>query len=214
MRRFGTRITAVCLALLLPVGGAAGGDRPGAFDYYVLALSWSPTWCALEGRARGAAQCDRPLGWILHGLWPQHERGWPADCPTSASPPSRAATAEMSDIMGSSGLAWHQWKKHGTCSGLSATDYFAASRAAWNRISRPAAFRELADDVTLPAALVEAAFLKENPALSADGVTVTCRSDRIQEVRICLTRDLEPRECGADTRRDCTARSALLEAVR
>ena len=120
------------VALLLTVSLArADGEESGAFDYYVLSLSWSPTWCALEGDARDAEQCDAAHGWILHGLWPQYHRGYPAFCPTSAPPPARSETAGMADIMGSGGLAWHQWKKHGTCSGLAAGDYFRLARTSF-----------------------------------------------------------------------------------
>ena len=122
---------AIGLTALTPrPAGASGEERgapAGAFDYYVLALSWSPNWCAREGDARGAEQCERDLGWSLHGLWPQYTAGWPAFCPSPEAPPSRSATRAMSDIMGSSGLAWHQWRKHGTCTGDSAADYFSKS---------------------------------------------------------------------------------------
>ena len=121
------------LALLLVAGVArAEGEPAGEFDYYVLSLSWTPSWCAIEGDARESEQCDpgQGYGFTLHGLWPQYERGWPSYCPTSERAPSRAMTADMIDIMGSSGLAWHQWRKHGVCSGLSATDYYALSREA------------------------------------------------------------------------------------
>jgi len=38
----------ICIGLL-PLTLAASEARAGDFDYYVLALSWSPTWCALGG---------------------------------------------------------------------------------------------------------------------------------------------------------------------
>lgn len=194
----------------------AEGKRAGDFDYYVLALSWSPTWCALEGDARGADQCDdrHDYGWTLHGLWPQNERGWPSYCRTSFRDASRGLTRSMADIMGSGGLAWHQWKKHGRCSGLSAEVYFQASRNAFDAIARPQVFRKLKDPVKLPAKVVEEAFLKENPRLTDDMLTVTCRDRRIQEVRICLTKDLDPRVCGSDVIRDCTQSDALFDPVR
>ena len=120
----------------------ADGEEAGDFDYYVLSLSWSPTWCALEGIARNSPQCDadRDLGWVLHGLWPQYERGWPAYCRTGARDPSRSDTAAMADIMGTSGSAWHQWKKHGRCSGLSSDAFYALSRDAYERVTQPEVF--------------------------------------------------------------------------
>ncbi|MGA0616657.1 ribonuclease T2 family protein [Paracoccus sp. KR1-242] len=180
-------------------------DRAGEFDYYVLSLSWSPSWCAQEKGRDDAGQCDpgRALGFTVHGLWPQHEQGWPSDCRTDARDPSRRETRQMANLMGSGGLAWYQWKKHGRCSGLSAHDYFATMREAAERVHLPDVLQRLSRDVTLPADVVEAAFLETNPAMTRDGITVTCRDRALQEVRICLTRDLEPRACAPDSRRDC-----------
>lgn len=194
----------------------ADGERSGEFDYYVLALSWSPNWCELEGDARQSPQCDprEDFGWTLHGLWPQYHRGWPSFCRTNERPPSRSMTKGMTDLMGSSGLAWHQWKKHGSCSGLSARDYYALSRQAYGQVIRPPVFRKLDRAVKLPAAVVEEAFLKANPEIEPDGLTVTCKSGHIQEVRVCLSRDLAPVPCGRDVVRDCTMRDALLTPVR
>ena len=194
----------------------AEGERAGDFDYYVLSLSWSPTWCALEGDSRNSPQCDddRDFGWVLHGLWPQYERGWPSYCRTDMRNPSRSDTAGMADIMGTSGSAWHQWNKHGRCSGLSSDDYFAIAREAYGRIVRPDIFRRLKDPVRLPASVVEEAFLESNPGLSRDQITVTCKSGRIEEARICLTRTLELRDCGSDVNRDCRMTDALFEPVR
>ncbi|EEE37919.1 Ribonuclease T2 family protein [Rhodobacteraceae bacterium KLH11] len=208
------------LLVLLAFAGASpaltDGEKAGAFDYYVLALSWSPNWCAREGDARDADQCDarHDHGWILHGLWPQYHQGWPAFCRTSEAPPSRRMTREMEDIQGSSGLAWHQWKKHGTCSGLSAPDYFALSRQAYEKVVRPQVFRRLEASVKLPAAVVEEAFLKANPALEADMITITCKQGYIEEARLCLSRDLEPVPCGRDVVRDCTAKDAQFDPIR
>ncbi|QBY02265.1 ribonuclease T [Rhodophyticola sp. CCM32] len=207
----------VLLAWVLMAGMAqAEGEPTGIFDYYVLSLSWTPTWCAVEGDDRGADQCDpgQGYGFTLHGLWPQFESGWPSFCPTRARAPSRGMTGAMVDIMGSGGLAWHQWRKHGVCSGLTAPDYFALSREAYERVTRPDLLRRLDQEVRLPAAVIEEAFLEANPDLEPDMLTVTCRSGRIQEVRVCLTRALEPRVCGADVVRDCTLGNALFSPMR
>ena len=194
----------------------ADGEKAGQFDYWVMALSWSPNWCALEGDARRSPQCDlgRDFGWTLHGLWPQYHRGWPAFCPTVERQPSRGQTEAMADIMGTSGLAWYQWKKHGVCSGLTASDYYALSRRAYDSIIRPPVFRQLTKPVRLPAKVVEEAFLKANPGLEPDMITVTCASRRIQEVRVCLSRSLSPVPCGRDAVTDCRMMDALIDPVR
>lgn len=202
---------ALCLAC-----PAFAEDVAGDFDYYVLSLSWSPSWCALEGDARQSPQCDasEDHGWILHGLWPQYERGYPANCRTNFRPPSRGDTAEMADIMGTSGLAWHQWRKHGVCSGLDPDDYFALSRLAYAKINRPDVFRRLQSSVTLPASVIEDAFLSANKDLKADQITITCKDRFIQEARVCLTRSLEFRDCGRDVIRDCTMSNAQFDPIR
>ena len=211
------RMIKTLFALCLMAGQAfADNDRAGEFDYYVLALSWSPSWCAEEGDARGSDQCHprHDFGFTLHGLWPQYEKGWPSFCRTTARDPSRSQTNAMADIMGTGGLAWYQWKKHGRCSGLSAVDYFALSRRAYDAVVRPPVLRGIKDVMSIPPKVIEAAFLEQNHDLTADGVTVTCKSGRLQEVRVCLTRDLTPRDCAVDVVRDCRARSVKTPPIR
>lgn len=196
------------IATIVAALGAAAAPpsaRAADFDYYLMALSWSPSWCAAEGDER-AEQCapDRALGFVLHGLWPQFEEGWPEHCDSPHSDPSRRDTEAMADVMGSGGLAWRQWRKHGRCTGLSADDYFALSRAAFASVERP----HPAESAT--AAEVEAVFVAANPGLGAEELVVTCREGFVREVRVCLTPALEPRRCGADVERGaCRARGAL-----
>ena len=205
----------VLLAALLPAPAALAQDVAGRFDYYVLSLSWSPSWCASEGGTKDAEQCalGKRTGFVVHGLWPQYEQGWPEDCRTPAGDPARRDTRAMADIMGSPGLAWYQWKKHGRCSGLRAEAYFSEVRKAAAQIVIPDLLRRLNRDMSLPATVVEGAFIDANPSLTRDGVTVTCRDRALQEVRICLTRDLAPRACAVDARRDCKG-SFLMAAPR
>ena len=209
-------VKSLALASLCASPLMAEGERAGDFDYYVLSLSWSPTWCAIEGDGRNSPQCDprEDFGWVLHGLWPQFHRGWPSFCHTIERNPPRHLTDEMADIMGTSGLAWYQWKKHGRCSGLSAEAYYDLSRRAYESITRPEVFRKLTKPVTLPSRVVEEAFLKANPALEPDMITITCRDGYIQEARICLSRSLDPVPCGQDTVRDCRLDNARLDPVR
>ncbi|WP_106745049.1 ribonuclease T2 family protein [Yoonia maritima] len=202
--------------LLLITSSAQAQDAAGDFDYYVLSLSWSANWCELEGDARNSPQCDESenFDWVLHGLWPQYDHGYPSFCNTPHRAPSRSQTGDMADIMGTSGLAWHQWRKHGVCTGLSAQDYYALSREAYARVVRPPVFRTIDRDITVPASVIEEAFLKDNPDLSADQITITCKSNYIQEARICMTRDLEFRTCGPDVIRDCRMTNAQFSPMR
>ena len=193
----------------------AEGEPAGGHDYWVLALSWQPGWCAVEGDARGAEGCARPgLGWTLHGLWPQYERGWPSWCEAERAGPSAREVSAMAEIMGSATLAGYQWRKHGACSGLSGSDYLALSRLAYEGVRRPEVLRRVEEPTRIPPSVVEAAFLEANPGLEPDGVTITCREGRILEARICLDRELEPRRCGADVLRDCAESGPVLEPVR
>jgi ribonuclease T2 len=197
------RLWIAALMLTLTAGAPL---RAGDFDYWLLALSWSPAWCATE--ARGAVeQCDpeRNLGFVLHGLWPQYEDGWPEFCTSTARDPSRRQTAAMADVMGSGGLAWYQWKKHGRCTALEAQEYFDLARLAFTLTARPDLDRRMSADA------IEAAFLALNPGLAPDDMVVTCRDGLVREVRLCLTRELEPRPCGEDVARSaCGMRGPLV----
>jgi ribonuclease T2 len=210
-------IAIAALALILqPFPVFADGERAGDFDYYVMSLSWSSNWCALEGDARGEDQCDprHNYTFILHGLWPQNESGWPSYCRTGERDPSRGQSAAMEDIMGSRGLAWYQWKKHGRCTGLSADTYFDTARRAYESITIPPIFARIDKRLKVPARVIEQAFIDSNARLAPDMITITCDRGMIQEARICLTKGLEPRKCGADAIRDCTMSDAVLNAVR
>lgn len=213
MRKLWAWVAGFCLA-----SGAAWaeGEPAGTFDYYVMALSWSPNWCALQGDSRRDPQCARGTGttFVLHGLWPQFDEGWPSYCRTGQADPSRGDTAAMADVFGGAGAAFYQWKKHGRCSGLSARDYYSLARRAFASVTIADVFTRIDTDLTLPATVIEDAFLEANPGLRRDQITVTCKQGLIQEVRLCLTRDLHPRRCGNDTIRDCRLDDAGLKAVR
>ncbi|MEN0088409.1 MAG: ribonuclease T [Pseudomonadota bacterium] len=183
---------------------SADSDSDADFDFYLLALSWSPTFCA-DGQ-RDPQQCGvgKRFGFVTHGLWPQYERGFPADCSTSEPREvSRRIEDAMLDIMPSRGLVRHQWRKHGTCSGLSQRDYFAKVRAATESISIPGQFRNATSPRRLSAREVENAFATTNPKLDANEMAVRCDRRRVKEVRICLTKGLEPRACREVDARGC-----------
>ncbi len=212
MRHILLALAAMCWAASVRAEGESAGD----FDYYVMSLSWSSAWCALEGDARDDPQCDtgRGLTFVLHGLWPQYEDGWPSYCRTGERDPSRSETAAMADIMGGAGLAFYQWKKHGRCSGLSSAAYFSTARVAYEDVQIPLVFSRISKPLTVPASVVEDAFLEANPGLTKDQITIICNDGLIEEVRLCLTQDLQPRDCGQDVIRDCRLKDAVLEPVR
>lgn len=192
-------------------------EQPDHQGYYVLALSWTPSWCALEGDARNDARCDTGAGkgWLVHGLWPQSEDGgWPEFCATQARGPSAADLTQMLPVMGSEGLARHQWNKHGTCSGLGAAQYFAQTRAAFAAFDLPDLQQEFTRGRASPAQVL-AALQARNPALGADMAIVTCRSGDVQEVRVCLDDTLQPRACDAQLlSRACQRRDMSIPAIR
>ena len=206
-------LRAALAALFLVVAPAPlAAAEPGDFDFYVLALSWSPSYCANEGVNADQRQCrgDLRRGFVLHGLWPQYERGYPESCPTQhpLRVPDRLARS-MLDIMPSPGLVGYQWRKHGTCTGLDQTRYFETARDAYDRVRVPDAFRHIDEDTAVSANAIEAAFVAANPGLSPTAVAVACKGGRMAEIRICMTDQLEFRSCREVDRAGC--RSADIE---
>lgn len=194
---------------------AAGPARSG-FDYYILALSWSPGFCAEPDNAeRSPGQCGaaRPYALVVHGLWPQYEDGYPIDCPTDATPSPELVT-KMLDIMPSPDLVAHEWRRHGGCSGLGPDGYFAATRKAWNVVRVPDMLRSATTARRSSAAEIESAFLRANAGLGADEITLQCRKGRFQGVRICLDKEFAPRACGADARESCPDGPVTIAALR
>lgn len=186
------------------------------FDFYVLSLSWSPSWCAENDRAGKTAQCggDRTYGFIVHGLWPQNERGFPSFCPSRDSDRVPDALGRgLFDIIPSMGLIGHQWRKHGTCSGLDQRAYFSVLRAARERVRIPASLEAADARRQMSPAAIETALADANPGLNRQGVAVTCGGDRLDEIRICFTRNLAFRACSEIDRGGCRARDLTIPAA-
>lgn len=216
----------IATSLLLVSGSAAAlaqgqprsADPAGVFDHYLLALTWMPSFCAMTGDGRGDARCTagQRLGWQVHGLWPQHADGsWPEYCRSPHRNPSRQETGRQAGMFGASGAAWHQWNKHGTCTSLSPADYYALTRLAWEGLVLPEIFDAVTRDLVVAPAVIGAAVIEANPGLTDDMLLVTCRRDAVYELRLCLTRDLQPRPCAPQTRlRACALDAARLPALR
>src|SRR5881409_2689654 len=157
-------VAVISIALAgLALGQDLRQNRPGQFDFYVLSLSWSPSFCDAAGE-RGTPpqdQCgERPYSFVVHGLWPQYERGFPEFCQRPAPRLDRNIMTAMLDLMPAPGLIFNEWDKHGTCSGLPPRTYFETIRKARAAIKIPAEFLELSEPKTIAPADVEAAFIK------------------------------------------------------
>lgn len=205
------------LLTALAIAGAAGADeQPGDFDYYVLVMSWSPTYCQTEGR--GGRQCSgRPRHFVLHGFWPQYRRGWPDYCETDGRPwvPEQVIDG-MSDIMPGRGLIIHQYRKHGTCSGLRPSNYFEAARQAFASIRVPQRFKRISQPVRLTPGEIERSFLQANPKLRADMISIGCGPQRLRDIRVCFSKALKPTSCGGNEAqaRLCRSRRTRIPPMR
>lgn len=198
---------ALFVASLMPQVAFAQDKTPGRFDFYVLSLSWSPTFCASSRGKDSPDQCgtDRKYSFIVHGLWPQNDKGYPEFCTTKE--PRRVPDAlgrSYFDIMPSMGLIGHQWRKHGSCSGLTQSEYLAKTREAFAKITLPPGFSNVAAPQTLSAEAIEQSFMRANPGMPQTAIAVSCEGSRLEEVRICLTKDLGFRPCAEVDRKGCT----------
>jgi ribonuclease T2 len=225
-------LTAVVLALLLAVPATAQRMQPqdrsarnvaGAFDYYTLVLSWSPTYCATQPSNESDPQCrlnsPRPYAFVLHGLWPQYENGFPEYCHTRERPfVPRRTIDNMLDIMPSPRLVIHEYRKHGTCSGLDPVSYYDLSRKLFEKIKIPERFVAPEKAFFVTPGEVADAFMKANPDLDNDMLAVECRGsgNRLREIRICFSREGNFRACGSNEhpRRLCSAGRMYVPPVR
>lgn len=194
-------------------------NQAGQFDFYVLALSWSPSFCAQAaeanpGSAPPASECGaHAYPFIVHGLWPQYESGFPQNCQVPAPRLNRAIMSSMLDLMPSPGLVFSEWDRHGTCSGLSARNYFDAVRKARGLVSIPAQYGDPQRPLDVTPAAVEDAFIKSNPGLSPGGIAVACDTERLTEVRVCLSKDLKFRACPDVVAHSCQRQQVQMPAV-
>jgi ribonuclease T2 len=150
---------------------------------------------------------------VVHGLWPQYERGFPEFCQVPAPRLNRGTMSAMLDLMPAPNLIYHEWDRHGTCSGMPAGAYFDTIRKARAVVKIPPQYLDLTTALTVTGEEVAEAFAKANPGLSRDGVEVECGGRRLNELRICMTRELGFRDCPETTRRACT-RDLVMPPIR
>jgi len=194
-------------------------NEAGQFDFYVLSLSWSPSFCAAAAeRERGrtpSAQCGaRPYSFVVHGLWPQYDRGFPEYCQVPAPRLDRRIVSSMLDLMPAPHLIFNEWDKHGTCSGLSSHAYFELVRKARAAVKIPPEYVDLQAPLSVTPAAVEEAFIKANPDLSMAAMAIDCDKKRLTEVRICLSKELKFRDCAEIARRSCKRDQVMMPPLR
>ena len=228
----------LALAVVVTITSAALAQRPygtnrapaenrnvaGQFDYYALVLSWSPSYCAGNRREGYDPQCDRSDGkrysFVLHGLWPQFApKGWPQDCPVRGRAfVPRPLINSMLEIMPSDQLVIHEYRKHGTCSGLEPGPYFDLARRLFNTVKIPDEFRNPFETKFLSPQDLVTEFGRANPWLKPDMIGVDCggSGNRLTEIRICFSRAGQPTSCSKneDQRKLCRAEKMYLPPVR
>jgi ribonuclease T2 len=195
-------------------GGHGGGNVAGRFDYYLMSLSWSPSYCLTH--LDDADECDRGFGFVLHGLWPQYRNGsWPQHCGTHAAPDA-ATIRDALAFMPSRRLIEHEWQTHGSCSGLDPAAYFARADRAFAGVAIPPALKAPRAPPALSADEIVRAFAAANPGLDDSMLSVVCRDGGgLSEVRVCLDKDsLQPRACGGRVRNSCRYGKLHIPAAR
>jgi ribonuclease T2 len=178
-------------------------DTPGDFDFYVMSLSWSPDYCA-GSNVNDPQQCsiDKKLGFVLHGLWPQYNRGYPADCSTAKLP--KDAQQQFPNLYPSPKLYSHEWTKHGTCSGLNPEEYLTLSKMLKESITIPTAYRSPTKAFRTTVDELKTAFVAANSTVSADALAVQCSGSGryLQELRVCFSREGQPITCSQEIQND------------
>ncbi len=202
-----------------PPQATAQQNKSGQFDYYLLALSWSPSYCAEKGQ-NDVQQCGmgRQLGFVLHGLWPQNKKGWPQNCGKEML--KDRTLALFPDLFPSTKLAQHEWKKHGTCSGLSQQGYLNLSKKLKESVRIPATYQRPTQPFRSSLDALKQAFVRENPAIRADGLAPICSGSGrfFQELRVCFNKNGFPTACSEEvlrtSKRSCGQPDFLVRSVR
>jgi ribonuclease T2 len=212
-----------CILMCLLVAGAADArsrkkkqQSETSFSYYLLSLSYAPDFCAQPAGNKDPRECGagRRVGFVVHGLWPQGEnsRG-PENC-GPARPVAQDIVRGVLAYMPTESLIQHEWASHGTCSGLSAADYFALVRRARDLVKIPADLNAPAAQLHLSSAEIESRLAAANPDFPRGAFRVSCYRDaELQEVRIAFNKDLSPRAAGGSAG-SCAAGTVLLRPVR
>lgn len=208
----------VCLILTGLSDANARKKKPTGssdFSYYLLVMSYAPDFCAQPQGKKDPQECGtgRHISFVVHGLWPQGEnsRG-PENCGPASPVPKEVIRATLKYIPTES-LIQHEWAAHGTCSGLSAADYFGTLAKARDSVTLPPDLAP-SQQMQLGTSEIESKLAAANPSFPKEAFRVSCYNDReLQEIRVCLNKDLSPRGCGPSAGQ-CSASTVTLLPVR
>ncbi|WP_035059133.1 ribonuclease T2 family protein [Andreprevotia chitinilytica] len=197
---------------------ASTQNQPGLFDYYALSLSWAPSYCATHAADQSECGTGKRYGFVLHGLWPQFEKGYPQSC--GNTPLSSDEQAQYASLYPSTNLMQHEWSKHGTCSGLSAADYFTLSGKLKDGVAIPDAYQLPAQPFRTTSADLASAFVSANPSLSPGSVLAICTGGGrfLQEIHVCFDKSGTSRDCSSNdvnqAAKSCGQSNFLVQNVR
>jgi len=184
------------------------------FDYYVLALSYAPDFCAAGNGYKDPLECGRgrKLDFVVHGLWPEFERGrGPEHCGAARPVAARTVDAMLAYIPSRS-LIQHEWKEHGVCADMGSDEFFTQVRRARDAVRIPRDLAGLRRQIELSPQQIEEQFQAANPGFPRGAFHATCTGEALQEVRVCFTKNLMPRACSMSAG-ECRSRSMVVRAV-
>src|SRR5215471_11167409 len=104
--------------------------------------------------------------------------------------------------------------RHGTCSGQLPRAYFETVRKARAVVKIPLEFADLKEPLSVTPHTVEEAFINANPGLSTNAMAVGCDAKRLTEVRLCLSKDLQFRDCAETAKRSCRREELTMPPMR
>jgi ribonuclease T2 len=210
-------LIALCVTVSLQAQSSRRhSSQPGAFSYYMLVLSYAPDFCAEPGGPKNYRECGpgRRIGFVVHGLWPESGTGrGPEDCGT-VSPVSQAIIGMTLSYIPTESLIQHEWRTHGSCTGLDAASYFGFLRKARDLVRIPPDLDQPSQPLQLSQPDLDGRMAAANSSFPRDAFQLSCyRDDSLQEVRICFNKDLSPHSCPMSAGH-CAAPTVTMQPVR
>ena len=214
---------ALALAAGLSLGVSAKADAPenlvshADFDFYILALSWSPGFCDSEAADQTSDQCavGAGQGFVVHGLWPENaSRPYPADCDDKVYVPG-AALRLTHGVYPSEKLAIHEYRKHGSCTGLTPDVYFTAAKYARDHFTIPPLLQAPREPISTSPHEIETTLIAANPGLTSQNFALSCSNGELTDIRICIPKTLDGYvDCRRVASHSCHADSIIVAPLR